>query len=149
VERAYGGSKGLTLVMHGGLRVYLGDASRPHAKWASLARVLADPGSVGASYVDVRVPERPAAGFPAGVTPPAVAGAEGEVATSAASGESEESLAERLSTAAGGSSPAQPEEAAASGSEAGTGESESSSSGEGESEAPGETGSGGSTESSG
>jgi cell division protein FtsQ len=152
-ERAYSGSKGLTLVMHGGLRVYFGDSSRPHAKWASLVRVLADAGSAGASYVDVRVPERPAAGFPAGVTPPAVAGAEGEAATSSASGESEQSLAERLSTAVGGSSTTQQagnseEEASSGGSEAATGESEASS-GEGESEAPSETGSGGSTESSG
>ena len=50
---------------------YFGDAARPHAKWLSLASVLADPSSAGASYVDVRLPERPAAGFPAGVTPPA------------------------------------------------------------------------------
>ncbi len=153
-ERAYSGSKGLTLLMHGGLRVYFGDASRPHAKWTSLVRVLADPGSVGASYVDVRVPERPAAGFPAGVTPPAVAGAESEALTSTASDESEQSLAERLSSAVGGSSSPQQtgnaeEEAASSGSEAGTSESESSSSEEGESEASGETSSGSGTESSG
>lgn len=155
-EHAYSGSKGLTLVMHGGLRVYFGDSSRPHAKWASLVRVLADAGSVGASYVDVRVPERPAAGFAAGVTPPAVAGAEGEAATTAASGESAESLAERLSTAVGGSSSTQQagnseeeEEASSSGSEAVASESESSPAGEGESESPGETSGGASTESSG
>jgi cell division protein FtsQ len=153
-ERAYSGSKGLTLVMHGGVRVYFGDASRPHAKWASLVRVLADPGSVGASYVDVRVPERPAAGFPAGVTPPAVAGEEGEAATLTASGESEQSLAERLSSAVGGSSSTQQagsseEEEGASGSEAGTSESESSSTGEDEAEGPGETSSDAGTESSG
>jgi cell division protein FtsQ len=154
-ERAYSGSKGLTLVMHSGLRVYFGDSSRPHAKWASLVRVLADPGSVGASYIDVRVPERPAAGFPAGVTPPAVAGAEGEeAATSSASGESEQSLAERLSSAVGGSSTAQQtgsseEAASSSGSEASTSESESSSTGEGEAEASGETSSSTGTESSG
>ncbi|HEY4812622.1 MAG TPA: hypothetical protein VIH71_16355, partial [Solirubrobacteraceae bacterium] len=50
--------------------VYFGDATRPHAKWLSLARVLADSSSAGASYVDVRVPGHPAAGFPAGVLPP-------------------------------------------------------------------------------
>jgi cell division protein FtsQ len=155
-ERAYSGSKGLTLLMHGGLLVYFGDSSRPHAKWASLVRVLADPGSVGASYVDVRVPERPAAGFPAGVTPPAVAGAEGEeAATSTASGESEQSLAERLSSAVGGSASTQQagnseeEEASSSGSEAATSGSESSPAGEGESESSGETSAGASTESSG
>jgi cell division protein FtsQ len=154
VERAYSGSKGLTLVMHSGLRAYFGDSSRPHAKWAALVRVLADPGSVGASYVDLRVPERPAAGFPAGVTPPAVSGAEGEEsATASAGGESEQSLAERLSSAVGSSSAAQQtgsaEEEASSGSEASTGESESSSTGEGKAEASGETSSGPGTESSG
>jgi cell division protein FtsQ len=154
VERAYSGSKGLTLVMHSGLRAYFGDSSRPHAKWTALVRVLADPGSVGASYVDLRVPERPAAGFPAGVTPPAVSGAEGgEAATASAGGESEQSLAERLSAAVGGSSAAQQtgsaEEEASSGSEASTGESESSSTGEGKAEASGETSSGTGTESSG
>jgi len=153
-ERAYSGSKGLTLVMHGGLRVYFGDSSRPHAKWAALVRVLADPGSAGASYLDLRVPERPAAGFAAGVTPPAVAGAEGEAATSTASGESEASLAERLASAVGGSASTQQtgsseEEAAPSGSEAATSESESSPAAEGESESSGETSAGTGTESSG
>jgi cell division protein FtsQ len=62
--------QGLTVAMRSGLLVYFGDASRPHAKWTALARVLADPSSVGASYIDVRLPERPAAGFAAGTTPP-------------------------------------------------------------------------------
>jgi cell division protein FtsQ len=57
------GGQGLTVAMRNGLLVYFGDAWRPHAKWLSLARVLAAPTSVGASYIDVRVPERPAAGF--------------------------------------------------------------------------------------
>ncbi len=56
--------------MRSGLLAYFGDATRPHAKWLSLARVLADPSSAGASYIDVRLPERPAAGFPAGARPP-------------------------------------------------------------------------------
>jgi cell division septal protein FtsQ len=158
-ERAYGGAKGLTLVMRGGLRAYFGDASRPHAKWASLARVLADPGSAGAGYVDVRVPERPAAGFPAGVTPPALEGAEAESGTaegttSARSGESAQSLAEGLSSAVGGSGSTTPtgasEEASSSGEpESARGESEASPSGEAGSEASGETSSGTSAESSG
>jgi cell division protein FtsQ len=135
-ESAAAGSKGLTLLMHGGLRVYFGDASRPHAKWASLARVLADPGSVGASYVDVRVPERPAAGFPAGVTPPALQGAEAEGTTSAVSGESAQSLAEGLAAAVGGSGV----EAQAGSSEASSGGEAEASSGEGESSLRGEAG---------
>jgi cell division protein FtsQ len=70
VSRAYAGPEGLTLVMSNGLLAYFGDGSRPHAKWLSFERVLTDPSSAGASYIDVRLPERPAAGFPAGVTPP-------------------------------------------------------------------------------
>ncbi len=42
VARAYIGPEGLTVAMHNGLLVYFGDATRPHAKWLSLARVLAD-----------------------------------------------------------------------------------------------------------
>jgi cell division protein FtsQ len=63
------GNQGLTVAMRDGLLVYFGDGARPHAKWLSLARVLADPSSAGASYIDVRLPERPAAGFPAGSVP--------------------------------------------------------------------------------
>jgi cell division protein FtsQ len=70
VQGAYWGPQGLTFALHGGVLAYFGDATRPHAKWLSLVRVLADPSSAGASYVDVRLPERPAAGFPPGVTPP-------------------------------------------------------------------------------
>ena len=64
ITRAFTGPKGVTVLMRNGLLVYFGDAARPHAKWLALARVLADPSSAGASYVDVRLPERPAAGFP-------------------------------------------------------------------------------------
>ncbi len=62
-QRAYEGPRGLTVAMKNGLLVYFGDSSRPHAKWLSLARVLADKSSAGALYVDVRLPERPAAGM--------------------------------------------------------------------------------------
>ncbi|HEX3434376.1 MAG TPA: cell division protein FtsQ/DivIB [Solirubrobacteraceae bacterium] len=105
VTRAYSSSKGLTLAMHSGLLVYFGDGTRPHAKWQSLARVLADSSSAGASYVDVRVPERPAAGFPGGVAPtPSSGEAEASGTTTSGGAESTESLAEKLSTAAGGGS---------------------------------------------
>jgi cell division protein FtsQ len=69
VARVYTGPMGLTVAMRNGLLAYFGDATLPHAKWISLARVLADPSSAGASYVDVRLPERPAAGFADGVAP--------------------------------------------------------------------------------
>ncbi len=134
VERAYSSSKGLTLRMRGGLLAYFGDASRPHAKWASLARVLADASSAGASYIDVRLPERPAAGFPGGVTPPTSEGESEASAATPSSSESEESLAEGLSSAAGGSA----SEPASSGtSEAASDEAEHSSDAENVGEAPG------------
>jgi cell division protein FtsQ len=81
-ERAFEGPKGLTVAMRNGLLVYFGNATRPHAKWLSLTRVLADSSSNGASYVDVRLPGRPAAGFPTGVTPP-------DASSSSATGSSE------------------------------------------------------------
>jgi cell division protein FtsQ len=56
------GREGLTVAMRNGLVVYFGDAERPHAKWISALRVLTDSHSAGATYVDVRAPERPAAG---------------------------------------------------------------------------------------
>ena len=62
VGRVYEGAEGLTVRMRDGLLVYFGDDARPHAKWLALARVLADPSSDGSRYVDVRLPERPAAG---------------------------------------------------------------------------------------
>ncbi len=101
VERVFTGAKGLTVAMRNGLLVYFGDASRPHAKWLSLARVLADSSSAGASYIDVRLPSRPAAGFPAGVTPPdASAAASG--AASAGSGESLGSTESTITSLAAG-----------------------------------------------
>ncbi len=130
VERAYNGPKGLTLAMRGGLLAYFGDASRPHAKWIALARVLADASSAGASYVDVRSPERPAAGFAAGVTPPSATGeAEGSSATPSDS-ESAESLAEGLKSATGASEPQSGSSTEAASGEASGGEAESESEGE-------------------
>lgn len=63
VARVYEGAEGLTVAMRSGLLVYFGNDTRPHAKWLSLARVLVSPSSAGAVYIDVRLPERPAAGF--------------------------------------------------------------------------------------
>jgi cell division protein FtsQ len=63
VVRVYSGRQGLTVAMRNGLQLYFGDGTRPHAKWLAAARVLADPSSAGAWYVDVRLPERPAVGL--------------------------------------------------------------------------------------
>jgi cell division protein FtsQ len=96
VGRIYVGPQGLTLRMRNGLLAYFGDATRPHAKWDSLVTVLIDPSSAGASYVDVRVPERPAAGVPnRGVGSGEAAGVSASDPTSAA-------LAENLAKAVNG-----------------------------------------------
>ena len=98
-----------TVAMRDGLLAYFGNATLPHAKWLSLARVLADPSSAGASYIDVRLPARPAAGFPAGVTPPAAAagGEAGAAATPAEPSSTSEgtiaALAASLTASGGGS----------------------------------------------
>jgi cell division protein FtsQ len=53
---------GLVAQIRNGPSIYFGDSSRLHAKWIAAAAVLADPGSVGALYIDVTDPVRPAAG---------------------------------------------------------------------------------------
>ncbi|MEA2373169.1 MAG: cell division protein FtsQ [Solirubrobacteraceae bacterium] len=62
IARVGQGPQGLTVYLRNGPPVYFGDTSRLHAKWASTARVLGDPQSLGAAYLDVRLPDRPAAG---------------------------------------------------------------------------------------
>jgi cell division protein FtsQ len=56
------GQTGLTLALERGPDLYFGDAKDLQAKWKAAARVLADPTAEGATYIDVRVPERAAAG---------------------------------------------------------------------------------------
>jgi len=48
--------------MPAGPQLFFGTSQRPVAKWMAAARVLAEPSSAGAVYLDVRVPERVAAG---------------------------------------------------------------------------------------
>jgi cell division protein FtsQ len=66
VARVFTGQQGLTVKMANGLQIYFGDDSRLHAKWDALVSVLIAQGSAGASYVDVRLPERAAAGVSSG-----------------------------------------------------------------------------------
>jgi cell division protein FtsQ len=67
---------GIVVELHEGPELLFGDATRAHAKWVAASRVLADPDAEGATYIDVRLPGRPAAGgLPAAtVTPVAPAG---------------------------------------------------------------------------
>lgn len=53
---------GLVAHLRDGPDLYFGPGSRLAAKWVAAARVLADYTSRGATYLDLRVPERPAAG---------------------------------------------------------------------------------------
>ncbi len=103
VTRAYEGPEGLTVAMRSGLLVYFGNDTRPHAKWLSLARVLVSPSSAGALYIDVRLPERPAAGFStsSGSTPSSSSAAPLQTGTSEPTAAA---LAASLANAAGGSS---------------------------------------------
>jgi cell division protein FtsQ len=77
VRRVYVGDGGWTLPLRDGPTLYFGDSERLAAKWVAAAAVLADPTSSGATYLDLRLPERPAAGGleppPEPADPPAVA----------------------------------------------------------------------------
>jgi cell division protein FtsQ len=113
VARVYNGPEGLTVAMRNGLLVYFGDGTRPHAKWLSLARVLTSPSAAGALYVDVRLPERPAAGSSSSSSSSASSSASSSSASSAStpvqtstSNPTSAALAARLSKAAGGESKA-------------------------------------------
>jgi cell division protein FtsQ len=69
VSRVYAGPRGLTAPLQDGPVLYFGGADRLRAKWTAAAQVLADRASAGATYIDLRLPERPAAGGLADPTP--------------------------------------------------------------------------------
>jgi cell division protein FtsQ len=53
---------GIVAQLRKGPELRFGDSSRLPAKWMAAARVLAAAGARGAKYIDLRLPERPAAG---------------------------------------------------------------------------------------
>ena len=53
---------GIVVALRGGIPVRFGTGADAGAKWSAAAAVLADPKLDGLTYVDVRVPDRPAAG---------------------------------------------------------------------------------------
>ena len=67
---------GLVATLSDGPELIFGDSSRARSKWIAAARVLADPEAEGATYIDLRKQDRPAAGgLPTStVTPVAPAG---------------------------------------------------------------------------
>jgi hypothetical protein len=62
VENVWTGGHGLSARLRRGPLLYFGTTERLAAKWAAVTRVLEDPEAGGALYLDVRVPERTAAG---------------------------------------------------------------------------------------
>ena len=56
------GPQGLVAVLASGPKLRFGDGGRLRAKWIAAVRVLSDPAAKTAAYIDLRVPERPAAG---------------------------------------------------------------------------------------
>lgn len=61
VAKVFAGPRGLTARLREGPSVAFGGAERLAAKWMALTAVLDDASSAGATSIDVRVPERPAA----------------------------------------------------------------------------------------
>ncbi len=78
------GDHGVVIELRQGPRLYFGGPTLLAAKWTAADDVLADPGSGGASYVDVTDPYRPAAGVTAGTGSSGATGDPG--ASSGASG---------------------------------------------------------------
>jgi len=93
---------GLVAQLRAGPNVYFGDASSARAKWIAATAVLADPGSAGASYVDVTDPVRPAAGAGA----QAGSGAAGGGSSTSSGGSSSASSGSSSSATSGGASSA-------------------------------------------
>ncbi len=62
VVRVYRGPRGLAATVLDGPKLYFGGAAQLVAKWGAAAQVLAHRSARGASYIDLRVPERPVAG---------------------------------------------------------------------------------------
>ena len=61
-DRLWWGPRGLTLDLRDGPPLIFGTSDGARAKWAAAARVLAEPSAAGATYMDLRVVGRVAAG---------------------------------------------------------------------------------------
>jgi cell division protein FtsQ len=61
-ERLWWGPEGLTMELRDGPPLVFGTRDDAVSKWAAAARVLAEPSAAGATYLDLRVPGRVAAG---------------------------------------------------------------------------------------
>jgi cell division protein FtsQ len=63
------GDRGVVVVLDNGPELVFGTDEEVHAKWIAAARVLAEPSAAGATYLDLRIPGRVAAGGLAPVAP--------------------------------------------------------------------------------
>jgi cell division protein FtsQ len=79
------GVHGFTAQLRGGPAIYFGDSSDVAAKWRAALDVLADPGSRGATYIDVTEPRRPAAGAGSGGSTTSTASSSAAATSTAAS----------------------------------------------------------------
>ena len=77
---------GLTAQVRNGPSIYFGSAQQLGPKWTAAAAVLADSSSVGAEYIDVSDPARPAAGVTGGQGTADGAPASGASSTGASAG---------------------------------------------------------------
>jgi cell division septal protein FtsQ len=95
---------GIVVQVRNGPSLYFGDATQIQAKWSAVLAVLANPGSVGAAYIDVTDPERPVAGAaaPSATTSGTSATTSGTSATT--SGTSAATTSTTVSGATGGTS---------------------------------------------
>jgi cell division protein FtsQ len=62
-------ARGVIVTLHNGPELVFGSADDARAKWTAAARVLAETSAAGATYLDLRIPGRVAAGGLAPVTP--------------------------------------------------------------------------------
>jgi cell division protein FtsQ len=86
LQRAYSTSDGVRVAMRTGPTLRFGAPRRVAAKWAAVTRVLADPSSGGATLLDVRLPERPAASFGDETQPASAAPTQGDGEQAAVAG---------------------------------------------------------------
>jgi cell division protein FtsQ len=96
--RAYVSGRGVRVPVRNGPVILFGRPSRIAAKWAAATRVLADPGAGGARFIDVRLPQRPAAS----------ARAPGEASTAAVASASAAPVAPTGASGASGPADTQP-----------------------------------------
>jgi cell division protein FtsQ len=102
---------GIVVQLRDGPELIFGDARQVRAKWIAATRVLADPQAEGASYIDVRLPGRPAAGgLPAETLAPVAPAGETEAAPpvtgTPADGTTVDPATEQLAPEAGATDPA-------------------------------------------